>query len=90
MRQTSAALNDVWPESASPTAVSARVSHVVQDDVVDLNAVIREMHTEMMQRTKIFVIAIVVVALVLMQRINRLEQKLMMHSFGADPRRRWW
>ena len=93
MSVTSARFAEVWP-SSTPTenSVSARVSHVVNRDVpaYDANAVLGEMHREMTHRTHMFIVVLIVVTVVLMQRIGRLEQRLMIQSVGASPHRHWW
>lgn len=94
MRLTSATLDDVWPTSAmddQTTTVSARVSHVVsQENESRLHAVMDSMHQEMTQRTHIFIAVIVVLTLLLMQRMGRLEQRLMIQAMGVPPQRPWW
>lgn len=95
MRLTSATIDDVWPNPVMDdraTAVSARVSHVVsqENDASRLHAVIDSMHQEMTQRTHIFIAVIVILTLLLMQRIGRLEQRLMIQAMGVPPQRPWW
>ena len=91
MSLTSARFTEVWPSSPpTQSAVSARVSHVVNRDASDVQAVLDEMQREMTHRTHMFVIVLIVITIVLMQRIGRLEQRLMIHSMGVPPPRHWW
>lgn len=96
MRLTSATLDDVWPDPVmgddQAVAVSARVSHVVsqENDVARLHAVIDSLHQEMTQRARIFIAVIVVLTLLLMRRIGRLEQRVMIQAMGVPPQRPWW
>ena len=95
MRLTSATLDEVWPTSVmddQAVAVSARVSHVVsqENDVVRLHAVIDSLHQEMIQRTHILIAVIVILTLILMQRIGRLEQRMMIQAMGVPPQHPWW
>ena len=93
MSVTSATFAEVWP-SSTPThnAVSARVAHVVNRDIPssDVQAVMNEMHQEIANRTHMFLVVLIVITVVFMQRIGRLEQRLMIHSMGASPPRHWW
>lgn len=93
MSLTSARFEEVWPSPTPiPNAVSARVAHVVNRDVppIDIQAVLNEMHREMTQRTHMFIIVLILITVALMQRIGRLEQRLMIHSMGVSPPRHWW
>lgn len=96
MRLTSATIDDVWPTPAvddRATAVSARVSHVVvprESEASHLHAAIESMHQEMTQRTHIFIAVIIVLTLLFMQRVGRLEQRLMIQAMGVPPQRPWW
>lgn len=51
---------------------------------------LNELHEEMTRRTQMFVVVLIVITVVLMQRIGRLEQRLMIHSMGVSPPRHWW
>ena len=92
MSLTSARFSDVWPSSAEqPPSVSARAAHVAETEgtpssVYDL---LNEMHRDMTQRTHVLVIIIIVLTVMFMQRIGRLEQRLMIQSIGAPPPH-WW
>ena len=93
MSLTSARFTEVWPSSTPPEdAVSARVAHVVPRDVPssDVQTLLNEMQQEMTTRTHMFVVVLIVITVVLMQRIGRLEQRLMIHSMGVSPPRHWW
>ena len=93
MSLTSARFTEVWP-SSTPTdnTVSARVAHVVHRDIPssDVQTMLNELHEEMTRRTQMFVVVLIVITVVLMQRIGRLEQRLMIHSMGVSPPRHWW
>lgn len=93
MGLTSARFNEVWPSSTpTQTAVSARVAHVVNRDTLstDVHTMLNELQQEMTHRTHMFLIVLIVITVVFMQRIGRLEQRLMIHSMGVSSPRHWW
>jgi len=93
MSLTSARFAEVWPSSTSShNAVSARVAHVVNRDLPpsDIQAVLDEMYQEMTHRTNMFIVVLIVITIVLVHRIGRLEQRLMVHSMGASLPCHWW
>lgn len=51
---------------------------------------LNELHQEMTHRTHMFIVVLIVITVVLMQRIGRLEQRIMIHSMGVSPHRHWW
>lgn len=94
MSRTSAIFTEVWPPTQTPpTAVSARIAHVVnreEGEPSHVRVLLDAMHQEMTQRTHLFIVVLMVITVVMMQRIRRLEHRLMVHSMGALPPRHWW
>lgn len=82
MSGTSALFSDVWQNVedrvVSEPTVEPRQSPVATPvrDEIDYREMIEELNREMMQRSQMFIIAIMIVVVVLLQRIHRLERRL--------------
>ena len=82
--------------SSSPSPTSARITHVVQggatatEETVRLRALIDAMDREMTQRTHLFGVILIAMIVILVQRMRRLEQRLVMQTMGAHPHGHWW
>lgn len=101
MSVTRATLSDVWPGDERPPPsplVSARVAHVVssprveqdEGDAMHLRLTVQALHRETTQRMQMIVVALAVFVLAVMQRLGRLEQRLLIHSMAGAPHPHWW
>tara|TARA_B110001450_G_scaffold185665_1_gene173700 strand:- start:17494 stop:17775 length:282 start_codon:yes stop_codon:yes gene_type:complete len=93
MSLTSTKFEEVWPSFPTPSIVSARVVNDVDERKElppHIHILVDGLNREMMQRTNMFAVVLIVITVLLLQRIGRLERRLMIQTIGASLPNNWW